>query len=605
MIVRELIHRLGFDVDDSQLKRFNRTLKTTENNLQGLLSGVENVSRRVRNIGAGLTAFVSLPIAAIGLKSVQTASQLEQMDIAFTTILGDAAKAKTLMKELFDFVKETPFQIKDVQKNAQLLLGMGIEADKLIPTLNAMGNVAAGLSVPLERIALNFGQVRAQGKLTGPELRDFARAGIPIIRKLAEVLGIAESQVRDFVSKGKVSFKDVEKAFFGMSAAGGTFFNLMKKQSKTTAGLWSNLMDSVTLAGAELGREIIRVLRLNKIIKTMAEIIAKAEERFKKLSPPIKTAVILFGLFLVVIGPVILALGALGLAIVSTTIAVLIFKAVILPILPIILAVAAALLVAGIAFALLADDIFQWATGGDSLIGKFLGKFDIFKDRVTKGLKLIRDLFIGFWQAANNGDFTLLETKLTELGPLVLKAIGAILKFLLVSIPNKMLKLGVLMVLALNKAIGKGVDFLLTAFDKFNAFILTSTIKLIKKIGKLLFGSVFGKTILKLAGIDLEKPKEGIEKRVAEIGTGAPGTEKLLGQKPIAQPQPLQFGGLFPKAGSVKTNQINVDSKIEITVPPGNSAQQNEFIKKDVGQVFDDKLSGMLTDAMDTIQKVE
>lgn len=604
MIVRELIHRLGFDVDDSQLKRFNRTLKVTENNLQGLLSGVENVSRRVRNIGAGLTAFVSLPIAAIGLKSVQTASQLEQMDIAFTTILRDGGKAQVLMKEIFDFVKETPFQIKDVQKNAQLLLGMGIEAKKLIPTLNAMGNVSAGLSVPLERIALNFGQVRAQGKLTGPELRDFARAGVPIIRKLAEGLGVAESQVRDLVSKGVVSFKDVEKAFFDMSKEGGIFFNLMKKQSKTTAGLWSNLMDAVTLAGAELGREIIRVLRLNKIIRKMSEIIAVAEERFKKLSPPLKATIVFMGAFLVVLGPIILALGALGIAIVSITVAVGIFQAVILPILPIILAVSAAILAAGVAFALLADDIFIWAKGGESLIGLFLGKFDVLKERVTRGLKLMRDLFVGFFRGINTGDFTLFEQKLKELAIITGKIIFRLLKNLVIKLPGLLLRIGDLLTRVLIKAFTIGIKFLASSFANLNIFIIRSIGKLISKASKKLFGGVFGKAVLKLAGIEPGKPEEskapGLSDLTPADAVGFPG------QQPILPEIPIQFGALSPKIPqSIKTSSINVDSKIEITVPPGTTPEQTEFIRKDAGDFFDQKFSGILTDAVDTIQRGE
>lgn len=147
--------------------------------------------------------------------------------------------------------------------------------------------------------------------------------------------------------------------------------------------------------------------------------------------------------------------------------------------------------------------------------------------------------------------------------------------------------------------------FLAKGFSNLNTFAQKSLKKLIVKGAQLLFGSTFGKTIVKLLGIDLDKPKEGAEKRAAEIGTGVPGTERFLGQKPIAKPQPLQFGSLFPKIGSVKTNQINVDSKIEITVPPGTSTENAEFIKKDVGVVFEEKLSGMLTEAMDTIQKNE
>jgi len=65
---------------------------------------------------------------------------------------------------------------------------MGIQTQDLLPTLKSLGDVSAGLSVPLERLALNYGQVIAQGRLTGRELRDFTIAGVPLLDELAKML---------------------------------------------------------------------------------------------------------------------------------------------------------------------------------------------------------------------------------------------------------------------------------------------------------------------------------------------------------------------------------------------------------------------------------
>jgi hypothetical protein len=46
--------------------------------------------------------------------------------------------------------------------------------------------VSAGLSIPIERLILNYGQVRMQAKLTGKELRDFAVMGVPLVSELAK-----------------------------------------------------------------------------------------------------------------------------------------------------------------------------------------------------------------------------------------------------------------------------------------------------------------------------------------------------------------------------------------------------------------------------------
>jgi len=110
----------------------------------------------VAAIAGGAAAFMAFR-AAINLtkESLQTAGQFEQWEIAFETMLGSAVKAKEMMEDLFQFAKETPFQIPELVQNSKMLMGMGIEAEKVIDTMRILGDVAAGVGVPIGRLALN------------------------------------------------------------------------------------------------------------------------------------------------------------------------------------------------------------------------------------------------------------------------------------------------------------------------------------------------------------------------------------------------------------------------------------------------------------------
>ena len=64
---------------------------------------LKNAGKQMKEVGGKLTASVTLPILGIGGASLKLASDFEQTQVAFTTMLGDADKAKTLFNELRDF----------------------------------------------------------------------------------------------------------------------------------------------------------------------------------------------------------------------------------------------------------------------------------------------------------------------------------------------------------------------------------------------------------------------------------------------------------------------------------------------------------------------
>lgn len=183
---------------------------------------------------------------------IKVGSNFEQLQISFETMLGSAEKAKVLLADITKFAIKTPFELKDVAKGAKSLLAFGIEQEKIIPTLKILGDVAAGLSIPIERLILNFGQVKTQSRLTGREIRDFAIAGVPLLDELAKVMGKSTSEITKLVSAGDVGFAIVEKAFQNMAGEGGKFFNLMIKQTASTSGQISNLQDFIGLLQRDL-----------------------------------------------------------------------------------------------------------------------------------------------------------------------------------------------------------------------------------------------------------------------------------------------------------------------------------------------------------------
>jgi tape measure domain-containing protein len=146
---------------------------------------------------------------------------------------------------------------------------MGVSAGDMIQTLKALGDVSAGLNVPLERLALNYGQVLTQGKLTGKELKDFTTAGVPLLDELSKNLGKSKTEIQDMVSQGKISAQDMVDAFQSMTSEGGKFANLMEAQSKTLAGQWSNLQDTLAGIGEQIGLAIMPLL--TDMVETAAE----------------------------------------------------------------------------------------------------------------------------------------------------------------------------------------------------------------------------------------------------------------------------------------------------------------------------------------------
>lgn len=208
-----------------------------------------------QNLVKGATAYFTLQGASAFIKQVVAVrSQFQQLEISFGTMLKSKEKANELMSQMADLAAKTPFGLEEVSEGAKRLLAFQVPAEEVTETLRRMGDVAAGLGVPMGQLIHVYGQVKAQGKLMTNDLYQFMNAGIPIIAELSKVVGKSETEIKDMVSAGKIGFPEVQAVIKNMTNEGGLFFNLMAEQSKSLGGQISNLGDSFDQMLNDIGK---------------------------------------------------------------------------------------------------------------------------------------------------------------------------------------------------------------------------------------------------------------------------------------------------------------------------------------------------------------
>lgn len=200
---------------------------------------MSSLKRTAAEIG-GLAA-----IKKFGSDAINATGTMQQLHVALTTILQDGDKASKLISEITQFAAKTPFNLEDVASGAKQLLAYGSSAETVVDELSMLGDVAAGLQIPIGQLIYLYGTLRTQGRAMTVDIRQFAGRGIPIYEELAKVLGVTKDKVGELVTAGEVGFKEVEQAFKNMTSEGGKFNDLMENSAGTWPQRMSNIQDTL------------------------------------------------------------------------------------------------------------------------------------------------------------------------------------------------------------------------------------------------------------------------------------------------------------------------------------------------------------------------
>jgi tape measure domain-containing protein len=224
------------------------------------ISAISNlVSSAIQKTTSLATSLVSAALTAY--------ADLEQAQIAFTTLLGSETGGKALVRDLQQLAAQTPLTSSQLIQGAQTLLVYGIEADNLVDTLRRLGDVTGGNTEKLQRATLALGQISSVGRLLGQDLRQLTELGFNPLQQISKRTGESMLQLKKRMEAGGISAEEVALALKDATSEGGRFFGLLEKQSQTLRGLFSTLTDNLQLSLQDIGKALVEAFDLKGFIK--------------------------------------------------------------------------------------------------------------------------------------------------------------------------------------------------------------------------------------------------------------------------------------------------------------------------------------------------
>lgn len=284
---------IDFDVR-VRLEDFERQLDQMQSRLEGATNrtqaSADKMGDSFSKVGKMIgTYFGVQQLAEFGKKVISVRGEMQQLEIAFSTMLGSAEKANALMAQLTETAAKTPFDMNSIANGAKQLLAYGTASEDVNDTLVRLGNIASGLSLPLNDLVYLYGTTQTQGRLFTQDVRQFMGRGIPLVDELSKTLGKTTDEINAMVTAGEIGFDDVRKVIENMTNEGGQFYQLMEKQSASLTGQVSNLGDSIDTMFNEIGKA------LQEPLSDGISMVNTLVENYKTLGRVIGTLVSIYG----------------------------------------------------------------------------------------------------------------------------------------------------------------------------------------------------------------------------------------------------------------------------------------------------------------------
>ena len=191
---------------------------------------------------------------------ITTASDREQQELAFGTLLGDSDAAKTWLDTLVQKAAATPFGFGDLTQMSKTLLSYGVGTDEQNLWMQAIGDAGSARGITgegLTAIATYLGRMSSTNKVTLEYLNPLMERGINAIDYLAENLTektgkeVTTADVYDMISKNQLSGADAARVI--VEAMEQYNKGAMEAQSQTYSGMVSTMEDNQEQVDAAMG----------------------------------------------------------------------------------------------------------------------------------------------------------------------------------------------------------------------------------------------------------------------------------------------------------------------------------------------------------------
>ncbi len=288
--------------DKDFINGLQRVLNNAESATQQLAQKFQNAGKSISNIGKTLTTTMTLPIAGLLGTGIKYNAQMEQYQVALTTLTGSADEANKIIEQIKKDASATPFDVAGLVQANQLLISTGLSGEDSRETILALGDAVSatgGGNDELSRLAVNLQQIKNTGKATALDIKQFAFAGIDIFGMLSDYTGKTKEEVAEM----DVTWEVLNGALIKATQEGGRYFGAMQNQSETTNGRISTLKDNFMEMTGVLTESLMPVFE--NIVDKLSEFVAWFSSLDEQTRQNIVNALLLVG----ALGPVLMIVG--------------------------------------------------------------------------------------------------------------------------------------------------------------------------------------------------------------------------------------------------------------------------------------------------------
>lgn len=217
---------------------------------------IQNLKDSVMRFARNTVGFVTDSIVGGGKRR---AMNIENAHFQLQGLLKDEEKVQAVMDDAMDSVDGTAYAYDEAAKAASMFAASGMQAgEQMQSSLRAITGVAAMTNSEYESISQIFTTVAGNGRLMGDQLLQLSSRGLNAAATIADYMTkagngakVTETEVRDMVSEGKISFE------IFAAAMDDAFGEHAKKANETFTGAMSNVKASLARIGAEFVSPLI------------------------------------------------------------------------------------------------------------------------------------------------------------------------------------------------------------------------------------------------------------------------------------------------------------------------------------------------------------
>ena len=284
----------------------NSGLNSAENRISYFVSKVNKIGELgdvFQNIGAKLTAGLTLPIVGLGAAAVKSYGEIEALMKGLNAVMGSAAAAGNEFEKLKEVAKLPGLGLEEAVRGSVSLQSAGFSADQARESLLAFGNALATVGKgknELNFVILALTQLQNKSSGFGQDLRQLTEQ-LPQLRgALTDAFGTADSEaIAKLGVTGAEVVQRITKEFAKLPPVTGGIKNAFE-----------NLSDSSSIALSKLGQIIDKNLNITGLLEKVSNGISSLVDWFSELSPSVQTGILAFAGLAAALGPVLLAIGA-------------------------------------------------------------------------------------------------------------------------------------------------------------------------------------------------------------------------------------------------------------------------------------------------------